>query len=142
MCMLRTPWSDLCRKGEALVNAEKWFRQLEFPLIGKNSWEWIKTRKQQSLYDNNSDSDSDSDSDRDSESDSNSDRDSESDSNSDRDSNSSSNSSNNSNDNDNPWRKEVYIMHCDCVLSTNRMELPLQQPCIHSSCIRYKLVRP
>ena len=22
-------------------------------------------------------------------------------------------------------------MHCDCVLSTNRMELPLQQPCIH-----------
>ena len=27
--------------------------------------------------------------------------------------------------------KEVYTMHCDCVLSTNRMELPLQQPCIH-----------
>ena len=42
MCMLRTPWSDLCRKREALVNAEKWFRQLEFPLIGKSSWDGPK----------------------------------------------------------------------------------------------------
>ena len=30
-----------------------------------------------------------------------------------------------------PDGKEVYTMHCDCVLSTKRMELPLQQPCIH-----------
>ena len=30
-----------------------------------------------------------------------------------------------------PDGKEVYTMHCDCVLSTNRIELPLQQPCIH-----------